>query len=198
MDKLTLKSLIIELKDNGHTFQAISDILREEYGIDKSRQAVCGLYNRAVSKTEDSTEDLVLKSDIINFYCLGYSNEQIRNIFSDKEVSLHKIHLALEDNNSIIEKTNEQIGILKELMKVCTTAEILKKSLEYKDQSITDNRFKELMITLISDDIQLKIKDLALELGKITEDTLIAKRIAKFFNIELTTKDIRKIKNNSN
>ena len=45
MDMTTLKSLIIELKDNsGLTYQEISDELRDKYGVIRTRQAVWSLY----------------------------------------------------------------------------------------------------------------------------------------------------------
>ena len=49
MDKETLRRVVINLRDSGLTFQAISDTLMTKYGVKRTKQAVRDLYYRSTN-----------------------------------------------------------------------------------------------------------------------------------------------------
>ena len=53
MDSKTLKAFVIEHKDKGLSYQDISDKLREDFNIIRSRQALQGIYTRAMNSNNN-------------------------------------------------------------------------------------------------------------------------------------------------
>ena len=88
-DRNTLKSTICNLRDReGKSFQEISDILRNDYGIVKSRQAVYGMYMRSRDNEEYTQSDAFAKiSDILHMYAIGYNASLIYENLSSLNIS---------------------------------------------------------------------------------------------------------------
>ena len=53
---LILSNKIVDLRNEGYSFQEISDILASEYGIYKTRQAVYSLYKRTGGKIQGKSD----------------------------------------------------------------------------------------------------------------------------------------------
>lgn len=115
MEKATLKSIIIGLKLSGLSFADISTRLKEDYDIEMSRQAVCGMYNRAMSKNklDDSVAMAIMTTDVCRFYSLGKSIYEIKDIISNSkyELTINQIKLIIRNNKEVVdEMINEYIN----------------------------------------------------------------------------------------
>ena len=112
MDKRTLKSKIIELRDiEGKSFREISDELALKYGIRMTRQAVCGMYNRATEPDKIiHNRDLMLAvNDIVNYFTLGKEAACIKEILANNNYSF-----SVSEIESIINGNSKYIKDIKE------------------------------------------------------------------------------------
>lgn len=196
MDKYTLKSLIVELKDNGYTFGEISDILFDQYNIGMSRQAICGMYNRTVKKTDYNNQLMILTSDILNMYALGLDNKSIKEFIkqdSGVDITLTDIAQIIDNNPNILDSIKQfQISILEEAIRLGIRTEECKNTLKFKDISPTDCTFNKLMqAASISTIKQSMIKELA-NIYKCTEDRNLIKLLIDKHNLDITFKEIGK------
>ena len=115
MDKKTLKSLIIELKDNGKSFREISDILFNDYNVSMSRQAVYGMYHRTCDKVGEQKEIALVTCDIINYHCLGLNEREIKELLNVK-ITLAEIRIILTENEDYISRIKDnQLDIVNHL-----------------------------------------------------------------------------------
>lgn len=119
-DKLT--DIIVELRNNNKTFREISYILKEEYGIERSPQAIQKRYATFVNapKIEYDTPIGHIECDILNLYALGYNKSEILRIINEygeqkikydyitKTINIRTTYLT-SIKNTIIEKI--KIGI---------------------------------------------------------------------------------------
>lgn len=116
MEKATLKSIIIGLKMSGLSFAEIAIRLKEDYEVDMSRQAVCGMYNRAMSKDSgnNSVAMAVMTTDVCRYSSLGLTPSNIKEVIEGKEYNLtvNQIKTILKNNGSVI---NEMIDSYVEL-----------------------------------------------------------------------------------
>lgn len=56
LDRATLRGIIVELRDQGMRFSDIQRELLDKYGVQKSRQTICGTYNRAKASEDNKAE----------------------------------------------------------------------------------------------------------------------------------------------
>ena len=75
-----LRSLIIQYKNDGYSYVEISEILLKKYGIKRDRQAIYGMYTRAMKREMKEEIDSVLRSFIINLRAIGYNPLQISEL----------------------------------------------------------------------------------------------------------------------
>lgn len=108
MDNNTLKAYIVEQRQNNITFQEISDKLREDFNIHRSRQAIQGLYNRTINKSNDN---IILNSDILNIYSLGYNytNVKIELEKLGKEATVDYVTNVIKNNKKTLNKIMDSI-----------------------------------------------------------------------------------------
>ena len=70
VDTRTIKNLVVNMRDSGMTYQAISEQLDKGYGIKRTRQALNRMYKRAKETELATNNGKLLACDIINIYCL--------------------------------------------------------------------------------------------------------------------------------
>jgi len=193
MDKVTLKSIVVNLKDSGKSFTEISNILRDEYGIIKTRQAVCGLYNRAVNTKGDiQASDLVLASDVLNYLSLGKSINEIKGlIHDDKQVTSYKIDTIIASNSQTIKLLHiEKVQIVKSALKNGKDMEYLRRKLSYKTVEPSYNEIKSLIKEATTELMRESLIENAVRIIELTGDSTLAKNIVSCYNLSVTQKDI--------
>lgn len=200
MDKRALKSTIIELKESGLSFQNISDILAKDYDIHMSRQAVCGMYNRATSdEVINKNKELILTTeDIVNYNSIGLSNCEIKEVL-DKlgySITLSDIEYILSINTEYRKSVEMELvqKIIRGLKLGNEIAEIRAK-ITYKGLSVTDNKLKSLLKISAEQMIYEQSKKVLASIYNATDDKALVKDIIAEHNMNITMKDIESAEN---
>lgn len=200
MDKRALKSTIIELKESGLSFQNISDILAKDYDIHMSRQAVCGMYNRATSdEVINKNKELILTTeDIVNYNSIGLSNYEIKEVL-DKlgySITLSDIEYILSINTEY--KKSVEMELVQKIvrgLKIGNEIAEIKEKITYKGLSITDNKLKALLKISAEQMIYEQSKKVLASIYNATDDKALVKDIIAEHNMNITMKDIENTKN---
>ena len=201
LDKITLKSLILDLRAEGKSFQDISDILDTNYSVKKSRQAICAMYNRltsdkAISKNAD---ELLRTSDILNYKAIGLSTEQIRKIISVNgyEATSYYIEDTIRQNNSYSKRIlNEQVEKVANILKRNGDYDDMITELSYKNEKPTSALIKEVVRLASSEILESRALDIMVKVINITDDTSIIRAINKKHNFKVTLKEVSTAMNN--
>lgn len=200
MDKRALKSTIIELKESGLSFQNISDILAKDYGIHMSRQAVCGMYNRATSdEVINKNKELILTTeDIVNYNSIGLSNYEIKEVL-DKlgySITLSDIEYMLSINTEY--KKSVEMEIVQKIirgLKLGNEIAEIKEKITYKGLSITDSKLKTLLKISAEQMIYEQSKKVLASIYNATDDKALVKDIIAEHNMNITMRDIENTEN---
>lgn len=200
MDKRALKSTIIELKESGLSFQNISDILAKDYDIHMSRQAVCGMYNRATSdEVINKNKELILTTeDIVNYNSIGLSNYEIKEVL-DKlgySITLSDIEYILSINTEY--KKSVEMELVQKIvrgLKIGNEIAEIKEKITYKGLSITDNKLKALLKISAEQMIYEQSKKVLASIYNATDDKALVKDIIAEHNMNITMKDIESAEN---
>lgn len=195
MDKRALKSTIIELKESGLSFQNISDVLAKEYNVHMSRQAVCGMYNRATSDDAISkNRELILTTaDIVNYNCLGLNNNEIRDVLNKLGYSivLSDIEYILSINSEY--KKSVEMELVQKIvkgLKVGNEVSEIKSKLAYKGLVVTDSKLKELIKLAAEQMIYEQSRKVLSSIYNATDDKTLVKDIIAEHNMNITMRDI--------
>lgn len=200
MDKRALKSTIIELKESGLSFQNISDILAKDYDIHMSRQAVCGMYNRATSdEVINKNKELILTTeDIVNYNSIGLSNCEIKEVLNKLgySITLSDIEYILSINTEYRKSVEMELvqKIIRGLKLGNEIAEI-KEKVTYKGLSITDNKLKSLLKISAEQMIYEQSKKVLASIYNATDDKALVKDIIAEHNMNITMRDIENAEN---
>lgn len=200
MDKRALKSTIIELKESGLSFQNISDILAKDYDIHMSRQAVCGMYNRATSdEVINKNKELILTTeDIVNYNSIGLSNCEIKEVLNKLgySITLSDIEYILSINTEYRKSVEMELvqKIIRGLKLGNEIAEIRAK-ITYKGLSVTDNKLKSLLKISAEQMIYEQSKKVLTSIYNATDDKALVKDIIAEHNMNITMKDIENTEN---
>lgn len=200
MDKRALKSTIIELKESGLSFQNISDILAKDYDIHMSRQAVCGMYNRATSdEVINKNKELILTTeDIVNYNSIGLSNCDIKEVLNKLgySITLSDIEYILSINTEYRKSVEMELvqKIIRGLKLGNEIAEI-KEKVTYKGLSITDNKLKTLLKISAEQMIYEQSKKVLASIYNATDDKTLVKDIIAEHNMNITMRDIESAEN---
>lgn len=189
MDKKTLKSLIIELRDKGKSFQEISEILFNDYNVSMSRQAIYGMYHRACAKLEHNKELEVATCDIINYYCLGLVEREIKDLLN-VNVTLSEIEDIIKNNETYIDKIKDnQLDIVNSLdnYNLGRIDEILSYKGVKPTKVIIDDLMNKHCLSLIK---QSSIVILS-NIYNTTENKAILGFINDKLNLDITLKDLK-------
>ncbi len=154
MDKTTLKSIIVTLRDedidNPKSFAAIAKILKDDYGIEKDRQSIYGIYTRAKKDEEEEIKKYNIQAvaDVVNLLALGYNKSETRNIASSigEGVSYYSVReIADNEENYIKSVQEEQVRRISIALSKKTDIDKAKSELSYKGIWIKDKRWEDLI-----------------------------------------------------
>ena len=142
-----MRSLILDLRAEGKSFQDISNILENEYSIKKSRQAICAMYNRLTSDTalNKNADELLRTSDILNYKAIGLSTEQIRKIISANgyEATSYYIEDIIKQNTSYSKRIlTEQVAKVADILRRNGDYDAMIMALSYKNEKPTQSLIK--------------------------------------------------------
>lgn len=191
---LTLKSLIIELKDSGLSYQEISNILENQYGVVKSRQAISGLYKRATETLKTDKESQIRVCDIVNLYCICDSATQVYN-----ELQRLGINITYRQILNVINKETKYIESVKRTIIANLESQLdslsdIKdaiKSVEYRGVQISKKKFDEYFEQACIVHIRMRISSQLAKVYKLTSSKEMVKNIGESFNVGVRTADLK-------
>ena len=196
MDKRTLKSLIVKLREDGKSFQEISDILLAEYDTKMTRQAVYGMYQRASSDeaVKKNMELVLVSNDIITYNILGYTDRQIVDILkeSNSNITLKDVEYTIDINEEYSAKVEAEMvkHIAHGFRLGWGLDRIADKWLKYKNRPITPSKLRVLAGKATELLILLETRRVLKDVYNATEDKDLIKCIIAENNIGLSIKDI--------
>lgn len=193
MSKNELKALIIRLRDNGCSYGEISNILKSEYGIEMSRQSVCGMYTRSVSKGKEKE---VNRLDVIMYSVLGYSPLDIREILKDNtEYSLSAMDIKdiiVESRELIKENRDRKVRTLARALYDGTDNAGVNNILSYNNRVAKKDEYRQ----LLCDATEIIMRELAAttyaQLFKATGNRDIVKKAMNQVGLEISFREIGK------
>lgn len=193
MSKNELKVLIIRLRDSGCSYGEISNVLKSEYGIEMSRQSVCGMYTRSVSKGKEKE---VNRLDVIMYSVLGYSPLDIREILKDNtEYGLSAMDIKdiiAESRELIKENRDRKVRTLARALYDGTDSTGVNNILSYNNKVAKKDEYKQ----LLCDATEIIMKELAAttyaQLFKATGNRDIVKRAMTQVGLEVSFREIGK------
>lgn len=193
MSKNELKALIIRLRDNGCSYGEISNVLKSEYGIEMSRQSVCGMYTRSVSKGKEKE---VNRLDVVMYSVLGYSPLDIREILKDNtEYSLSAMDIKdiiAESRELIKENRDRKVRTLARALYDGTDSVGINNILSYNNRVAKRDEYRQ----LLCDATEIIMRELAAttyaQLFKATGNRDIVKRAMTQVGLEISFREIGK------
>ena len=196
MDNKTLKAFVIKLKNDGLTFQKISDILSEEHNVTRSRQAIQGMYQRAINynESDEAKDRIVATADTVNIYCLGYTMDKVKELANQlgHKLSYNDVVVIIRNQKEYIEDVRK--SITKRVMcalRGSVDIETIKDSLKYRNIISTDKQLKTYIAEAYKDWIGLETSKLLAKAYQFTDDKAIVKKIIKDLNLKVDMEDIR-------
>lgn len=193
MSKNEIKALIIRLRDNGCSYGEISNVLKSEYGIEMSRQSVCGMYTRSVSKGKEKE---VNRLDVIMYSVLGYSPLDIREILKDNtEYSLSAMDIKdiiAESRELIKENRDRKVRTLARALYDGTDNAGVNNILSYNNRVAKKDEYRQ----LLCDATEIIMRELAAttyaQLFKATDNRDIVKKAMNQVGLEISFREIGK------
>jgi len=179
-----LRELICEYKEQGLTFERISEILDEEYGIKRDRQSIYGIYKRYMNRLEKDKEKLRTDIDIIN---IAARNEYFSNIKKqvmelESNITESYIKTAVEKyKDDIQEIEDEMVEIVSDGIRTGATKEEILESISYKGIRPTEKIYVKLATKSFRNKIIESIETIVAQSIKHSGDTSVAKELVKEF-----------------
>lgn len=198
MDVKTLRALVIEHKDLGMSYQEISDMLEREYNVVRSRQALQGMYTRAIDRRnrelENKKSKICIIADIVNIHCLGYNKTEITRIIKSlgHNLSYRRVVSIVNSQDKYIKEVETAIGnrVADKLGSIEYISE-LKDIIKYKEVSITDKKINEYIVMGYNIIINNKINEVLSEVYKMTDDRGIVRQVANNIDFKLDFENFR-------
>lgn len=188
LDKETLRRIVVNLRDSGMTFQAISDTLRDDYGIIRTKQAIKGIYDRAVDKNTGEkipASDMRAISLILNLFCRGYCATEVTTLINNMgyNIPYNKVLNIIDSNSKYINSINEtMICNILWMISEGIGRNTIRKNLMFENIEIKDSKLDELYLKAY----KIKVKDIAdKEADKFISagmPTVYKKRISKYLD----------------
>lgn len=182
MDNKTLKAFIVKSKDEGLTYQEIADKLEEEYKIVRSRQALQGMYQRAV-RDKDTTlqkERFVASADIVNVYCLGYNKTEVTDIVNKLgfNLSYNDVVSTIREQEDYIKNVEESIiAKVEREMSTCHFINELSPRITYKGILPTDKQLKRYVAEAYKDILSREFAERLMNIYEFTDDKSVPKKV---------------------
>ena len=179
-----LRELIYEYKNDGNTFEGISNLLEKEHGIKRDRQSVHGIYKRYVERLKRDTEILRVDIDIINIAArnnfMSTIEKQVMEI--DESVSRAYIKRAVEKfEDSINGVRDEMLDIVKSGLRTGGTKEDIIEAISYKGYEPSDKIYKGLIKEAFSDRILNSIERIIAQSIAHNGNNDVARELVKEF-----------------
>lgn len=203
MDKDTIKSIVIESRDSGMTYQKIADMLKNKYGVIKTRQSLQSLYSRATNKNniERNSDYLFVTTDVINYYSLGLGVNAILGIINDTRtdrITTYQINEILRCKEKQLKNIeNSQIDKIINVINNLGTIEQINHTLEYKGVKPKESRVESLIAKACSKMIKQSAIETISKIINVTGDTSIIGKMNGKHSLEITLKETNKAVNNS-
>lgn len=197
LDLQTLKTLIVELRDvENISFQEISRRLKDEYGIDKSRQAISGLYNRFKRQAEVNDQNQRLVTDTVNLYCIMESATNVYDKLVEVGINItyRQVLNILKDNEDYVNSVRQTIvANLESKIDSATDIKDLLVGLDYKGIPISKKRFNEYLESACIVHTRIAITKQLMSYYKLIGNRDIVKNTGETFGIDIRNSDLRQI-----
>lgn len=178
IDNNTLRSLVVNCRDRGMTYQEISNMLRSEYGVVRTRQAVQQMYVRAtnVPKVSDIGDDVVDK--IIKLSSFGYSTDEIVESIGRNTVSKSMLMEIISRNRAHIQtRSNAIMARVVDMVKSDMNYSAMKAAISYGSYTIKDAKLKEFIECAAFTSIMTTFNSVSERLVNITGDKTSVARL---------------------
>ena len=179
-----LRELICAYKDQGYTFEKISEMLDEEYGIKRDRQSIYGIYKRYLDRLAREKEKHRVVIDIINIAARNEYFSNIKKQLADLgcNVTDGYIKNTMEKYQSdILEIEREMLDIISDGIRTGATKEEIMDSIAYKGIRPTEKVYIRLAKESFKEKILENIEKIIAQSIKHNGDTAIAKELIKDF-----------------
>ena len=186
VDTRAIKNLVVNMRDSGMTYQAISEQLDKGYGIKRTRQALNRMYKRAKETELATNNGKLLACDIINIYCLVGSAQATVD-----EMQHLGINVAYSNVLSIIKSEDRYIksiekSILDKIIAAIDSGysrDKIKELLSYKGVLISNKRLDSYIVEAYTIKISKLIESECSKIYRDTHSARIAKEVGHRFNI---------------
>lgn len=186
VDTRAIKNLVVNMRDSGMTYQAISEQLDKGYGIKRTRQALNRMYKRAKETELATNNGKLLACDIINIYCLVGSAQATVD-----EMQHLGINVAYSNVLSIIKSEDKYIksiekSILDKIIAAIDSGysrDKIKELLSYKGVLISNKRLDSYIVEAYTIKISKLIESECSKIYRDTHSARIAKEVGHRFNI---------------
>lgn len=186
VDTRTIKNLVVNMRDSGMTYQAISEQLDKGYGIKRTRQALNRMYKRAKETELATNNGKLLACDIANIYCLVGSAQATVD-----EMQHLGINVAYSNVLSIIKSEDKYIKSIEKSILDKVIAAIsseysrdkIRELLSYKGVLISNKRLDSYIVEAYTIKISKLIESECSKIYKDTHSAWIAKEVGHRFNI---------------
>ena len=184
----TLKSIICNLREQGLSFQEISDKLYSEYGITRSRQAVQSLYSRSdkIKSKTSGDYDLNLMVDAINVYALGYNMTKVHEVLQSfgYDISYQKVIALIKDSSKYMRSIEDtMINNLEHMIDNDMSVLAMKASLSYKGIQVKPDRLNYLINQVIIAKIKANANEWITKSYRITGDRQATKELCNIVGV---------------
>lgn len=186
--KTELKQLIFRLREEGNSYKAISDILRAEYCIDRTPQAIQKSYAKTLREKEEYLDMGKQNSicDIMNVYALGYNMSETHSIIANKlgiHVSYTTVTNTIKNNAEYLKSISKaMLATISDNIDSNESSEALRNRLEYKGIAVTDKRFLDIIHRIYQVKIENSVNKLVAEAYRKCKNPDIVRQFSKEYS----------------
>lgn len=175
INKNEIKQIVVALRTQGKTFQAISDELEQNYGIKRTRQGIKSLYDRAMEDKDTATQEFSKICAVVNLYALGYFRVDIVDHLKNMGMASTRFEVS-----SIINENKEYVEAVEQTM-ILRLADMMDK--DYNKTSLSMAIGYEGIPATISKLYELLVKAATLRTVRFVESNMayLDKKIGKSY-----------------
>lgn len=200
MDNETLKSLILQYRDSGMTYQEISDKLVSEYGIMKSRQAIQGLYKRTVQNLKSDSDKIkrLREADVVNLYCLGYNMSEVQRLMEDLgyDISYSEVNRIIKrykkEDDYIKEVEDSIVSRIRDIADKVSSIDDIINNVNYKGVPIKKEKVLEYLVEAYKNKIIDKIREDLIKIYEFTDSKEAVKKIIDDLKLDIKINELKR------
>lgn len=200
MDNETLKSLILQYRDSGMTYQEISDKLVSEYGIMKSRQAIQGLYKRTVQNLKSDSDKIkrLREADVVNLYCLGYNMSEVQRLMEDLgyDISYSEVNRIIKrykkEDDYIKEVEDSIVSRIRDVADKVSSIDDIINNVNYKGVPIKKEKVLEYLVEAYKNKIIDKIREDLIKIYEFTDSKEAVKKIIDDLKLDIKINELKR------